>query len=58
MENVKAFAVKQINHLTSDPISFSLNVLFAAVGVWFASVILNVAIRVAMDSYTVITSAF
>jgi hypothetical protein len=58
MENVKVFAAKQINHLTTDPIGFSMNVLVGAVGIWFASVILNIAIRVAMDSYTVITSAF
>ena len=58
MENVKVFAAKQINHLTTDPIGFSMNALICAVGIWFASVILNFAIRIAMDSYAIITSAF
>ena len=58
MENVKVFAAKQINHLTTDPIGFSLNVLIGAAGIWFASVIFNFAIRITMDSYAIITSAF
>ena len=58
MENVKAFAQKQFTLVTTDPVNFAFNALGSAVAVWFASIILNFAIRITMDSYAIITSAF
>ena len=58
MENVKAYAAEKISHLTTDPVSFAFNALGSAVAIWFASIILNYALRIAMDSYAIITSAF
>jgi hypothetical protein len=57
MENVKAYAQKQLTLVATDPVSFAFNALGSAVAIWFASIILNYAIRIAMDSYAIITSA-
>ena len=58
MEKVKAFAQKQFTLVATDPVNFAFNALGSAVAVWFASIILNFAIRITMDSYAIITSAF
>lgn len=58
MEKVKAYAQKQLTLVATDPVTFALNVLGSAVAIWFASMILNFAIRIAMNSYVIITSAF
>jgi hypothetical protein len=58
METVKAFAIKHVTEATTNPVSFAFNILGAAVAVWFAAVILNIAVRIGMQSYAIITSAF
>jgi hypothetical protein len=58
METVKTFVVKQLNDATSHPVDFAMNALGSAVAVWFAAVIINVAIRITMESYAIVTSAF
>ena len=58
MENVKAFAVKHLTEATTNPVSFAFNILGSAVAVWFAAIILNIAVRIGMQSYAIITSAF
>lgn len=58
MEKVKAYAQKQLTLVATDPVTFALKVLGSAVAIWFASMILNFAIRIAMNSYAIITSAF
>ena len=58
MDTVKTFVVKQFNDVTTNPINFAMNALGSAVAVWFAAVIINFAIRITMESYTIITSAF
>lgn len=58
MEKVKSFALNQFNEATTNPINFAMNILGSAVAVWFASLIVNFAIRIMMESYAIITSAF
>jgi len=62
MENIKVSALKHVNEFVADPgskaVSIASNLLWAAVGIWFASLILNFAIKIGMDSYAIITSAF
>jgi hypothetical protein len=58
MDTVKTFVVKQFNDVTTNPINFAMNALGSAVAVWFAAVIINFAIRITMESYSIITSAF
>lgn len=58
METVKAYAQKQLTLVTTDPATFALNVLGSAVAIWFASMILNFAVRISMNSFAIITSDF
>ena len=58
MDTVKTFVVKQFNDVTTNPINFAMDALGSAVAVWFAAVIINFAIRITMESYSIITSAF
>lgn len=58
MDTVKTFVVKQFNDVTTNPINFAMNALGSAVAVWFAAVIINFAIRITMESFSIITSAF
>ena len=58
METVKAFAIKHVTEATTNPVSFAFNILGSAVAVWFAAIILNIAVRIGMQSYAIITSAF
>ena len=58
MDAVKTFAVKQFNEATTNPINFAMNMLGSAVAIWFSAVIVNFAIRIMLESYTIVTSAF
>ncbi len=60
METVKAAIANQFNEFTSDPvqktINFAVNVLGAAIVIWFSSLIIASAMRIVSAAYSMIAN--
>ena len=60
VENVKAAVANQVNEFSSDPvqktINFAVNVLGAAVVIWFSSLIIASAMRIVGSAYSMIAN--
>ena len=61
VENVKAAVANQVNEFTTDPvqktINFAVNVLGAAVVIWFSSLIIASAMRIVGAAYSILAHA-